>query len=107
MRLTVLVDNQAARNLSAEWGLSFFIEVDNRRILFDMGASELFLANAARLNINLLELDYLVLSHGHNVSPVQLHPCHCTDLDSKFALGQVSLIREVSTGLQLNYQSGD
>ncbi len=65
MRLTVLVDNQAARNLRAEWGLSIFIEADNHRILFDVGASDLFLANAARLKINFLELDYLVLSHGH------------------------------------------
>lgn len=65
MRLTVLIDNQAARNLNAEWGLSIFIEADNQRILFDVGASELFLTNAAKLKINLLDLDYLVLSHGH------------------------------------------
>jgi 7,8-dihydropterin-6-yl-methyl-4-(beta-D-ribofuranosyl)aminobenzene 5'-phosphate synthase len=65
MRLTVLVDNQAARNLYAEWGLSFFIEADGQRILFDVGASDLFLNNATRLQVDLLNLDYLILSHGH------------------------------------------
>ncbi len=65
MRLTVLVDNQAARNLRAEWGLSIFIEADNQKCLFDVGASDLFLANAALLKINLRDLDYLILSHGH------------------------------------------
>lgn len=65
MRLTVLVDNQADRNLRAEWGLSIFIKADNQKILFDVGASDLFLTNAAKLDINLSELDCLVLSHGH------------------------------------------
>jgi 7,8-dihydropterin-6-yl-methyl-4-(beta-D-ribofuranosyl)aminobenzene 5'-phosphate synthase len=65
MRLTVLVDNNAGHNLAGEWGLSFFIEVDGRRILFDTGASDLFLKNAARLKIDLLNLDYLIFSHGH------------------------------------------
>jgi 7,8-dihydropterin-6-yl-methyl-4-(beta-D-ribofuranosyl)aminobenzene 5'-phosphate synthase len=65
MRLTILVDNQAARNLNAEWGLSIFIEADGARILLDVGASDLFLTNAARLNVDLLHLDYLILSHGH------------------------------------------
>jgi 7,8-dihydropterin-6-yl-methyl-4-(beta-D-ribofuranosyl)aminobenzene 5'-phosphate synthase len=65
MRLTVLVDNQAARNLYAEWGLSIFIAADGQRILLDVGASDLFLTNAARLQVDLLDLDYLILSHGH------------------------------------------
>lgn len=65
MRLTILVDNQASQKLRAEWGLSIFIEADHKKILFDVGASDLFLTNAASLKVNLMELDYLVLSHGH------------------------------------------
>jgi 7,8-dihydropterin-6-yl-methyl-4-(beta-D-ribofuranosyl)aminobenzene 5'-phosphate synthase len=65
MRLTILVDNNAGHNLAGEWGLSFFIEADGRNILFDTGASDLFLKNAVRLKIDLLSLDYLIFSHGH------------------------------------------
>jgi 7,8-dihydropterin-6-yl-methyl-4-(beta-D-ribofuranosyl)aminobenzene 5'-phosphate synthase len=65
MRLTVLVDNQAAPYFYAEWGLSIFIEAEGQRILLDVGASDLFLNNAARLKIDLLKLNYLVLTHGH------------------------------------------
>jgi 7,8-dihydropterin-6-yl-methyl-4-(beta-D-ribofuranosyl)aminobenzene 5'-phosphate synthase len=65
MRLTVLVDNQASFALRGEWGLSFFIEAEGQRILFDFGVSDLFLTNAARLKIDLLKLDCLILSHGH------------------------------------------
>jgi 7,8-dihydropterin-6-yl-methyl-4-(beta-D-ribofuranosyl)aminobenzene 5'-phosphate synthase len=65
MRLTVLVENQASFNFGGEWGLSIFIEAEGQRILFDFGVSDLFLTNAAQLKINLLKLDYMVLSHGH------------------------------------------
>jgi 7,8-dihydropterin-6-yl-methyl-4-(beta-D-ribofuranosyl)aminobenzene 5'-phosphate synthase len=65
MRLTVLVENQASFALRGEWGLSVFIEAEGQRILFDFGVSDLLLANAARLQVDLLKLDYLVLSHGH------------------------------------------
>jgi 7,8-dihydropterin-6-yl-methyl-4-(beta-D-ribofuranosyl)aminobenzene 5'-phosphate synthase len=65
MRLTVLVENQASFYLRGEWGLSIFIEAEGQRILFDFGFSDLFLNNAARLKIDLLKLDYLILSHGH------------------------------------------
>jgi 7,8-dihydropterin-6-yl-methyl-4-(beta-D-ribofuranosyl)aminobenzene 5'-phosphate synthase len=65
MRLTVLVENQASFYLRGEWGLSFFIEAEGQRILFDFGVSDLFLINAALLKIDLSKLDYLILSHGH------------------------------------------
>jgi 7,8-dihydropterin-6-yl-methyl-4-(beta-D-ribofuranosyl)aminobenzene 5'-phosphate synthase len=65
MRLTILMDNQAANNLNSEWGLSFLIEADGQKILLDTGVSGQFLENAARLGFTLTDLDYLVLSHGH------------------------------------------
>ena len=67
MKLTVLVDNNSLidRYFFAEPGLSFFIEDGNIRILFDVGYSDIFIRNAYKLKIDLLDLDYLVFSHGH------------------------------------------
>jgi len=67
LSLTVLVDNSAStdRDLSGEDGLSFFIETEGTKILFDTGLSGLFLANAEKLATGLRDLDYVVLSHGH------------------------------------------
>ena len=65
MRVTVLADNNASPCLAAEWGLSMLIEAEGKKILFDLGASDVFLRNAARLNIDPLNLDYIVISHGH------------------------------------------
>ncbi len=45
--------------------MSFFIEDNGQRVLFDTGYSNAFLKNASKMSINLLDLDHLVLSHGH------------------------------------------
>jgi 7,8-dihydropterin-6-yl-methyl-4-(beta-D-ribofuranosyl)aminobenzene 5'-phosphate synthase len=65
MQITVLVDNNSAPHLYGEWGLSFLIEDQGIRVLFDTGGSDLFIQNAAKLGVDLLDLDYIVLSHGH------------------------------------------
>ncbi len=67
MKLTVLVDNNTLidRYFLAEPALSFFIQTGNKNILFDTGYSDIFIRNAEKMGINLKELDYLVLSHGH------------------------------------------
>jgi len=67
MRLTVLVDNNTFidRYFYGEPALSFFIELKNKKILFDTGYSDIFIKNARKMNINLLDLDFVVLSHGH------------------------------------------
>lgn len=64
MNIRVLVDNHASGNYSAEWGLSFYIE-NGDKLLFDFGASDLFLKNAKKLDVDVMEADYFVLSHGH------------------------------------------
>lgn len=67
MRVTVLMENAAdAPGFAAEHGLSLWIETAGRRILFDMGASDAFAENAARLGIRLEDADWAVISHGHN-----------------------------------------
>ena len=65
MNLTVLSEMRAMDGFESEHGLSFLIEVDRKRILFDTGASNLYIRNAARLGIDLEEVDRIVLSHGH------------------------------------------
>ncbi len=68
MKLTVLVDNNSLidKYYYAEPALSFFIEADGKKILFDAGYSDLFIKNAEKLGIDLTETDIVALSHGHN-----------------------------------------
>lgn len=61
----VLVDNEAMAPFEAEYGLSFWIEADGRRILFDTGQGKTLLQNARRANVDLTTIDHLVISHGH------------------------------------------
>ncbi|EOC99741.1 MBL fold metallo-hydrolase [Caldisalinibacter kiritimatiensis] len=65
VRLTVLVDNNTLCTLKGEWGLSYFIEDEDKKILFDTGYSDLFIKNAEKLDINIEDTDYIVFSHGH------------------------------------------
>ena len=51
MRLIVLNDNKPGEKCSAEHGLSFLIE-DDKKILFDIGPSDIFLKNAQIRNSN-------------------------------------------------------
>lgn len=64
MKLKVLVENIASGRLKAEWGLSYIIESD-QRILFDTGASDLFLKNAELMELDLNPIKKVLLSHGH------------------------------------------
>ncbi|MEA3461364.1 MAG: MBL fold metallo-hydrolase [Bacteroidota bacterium] len=65
MNLRVLSEVKAMDGFEAEHGLSFLIEVDQLMILFDTGASDLYKHSAARLGIDLEQVDRIVLSHGH------------------------------------------
>lgn len=65
LEMTVLIDNIAAEPLVGEWGLSILIAADDRRILLDTGASNLFARNAEYLSIDLGTIDTGVLSHAH------------------------------------------
>lgn len=66
MKITVLTENTTTNEkVIAEHGLSLYIEACGRKILFDMGQTDLFLQNAAVLGIDLTKVDVAVLSHGH------------------------------------------
>jgi len=68
MKVTLLVDNQTFVDhyYYGEPGISYYIETGGKKILFDVGYSDVFLENAVKMGINLLDTDYLALSHGHD-----------------------------------------
>ncbi len=65
MKATVLIDNIAKDKLKGEWGLSIFIQHEDKRILLDTGAGGNFALNAERLGVPLKKTDFGVLSHAH------------------------------------------
>lgn len=66
MKIKTLVENTSISNeFKSEHGLSLYIETRKHKLLFDLGASTLFIENAKILGIDLLEVDLVVISHGH------------------------------------------
>ncbi|MEG0228752.1 MAG: MBL fold metallo-hydrolase [Lachnospiraceae bacterium] len=68
MKIQVLVDNYTYidQYYVGEPGVSYYIEMDGNRILFDTGYSNIYLQNAEAMGIDLPNLTHIVLSHGHN-----------------------------------------
>lgn len=68
MKLIVLVDNNTMidRYFCGEPAVSYYIECDGQNYLFDTGYSNIFIKNANKMGINLLNLNAIVISHGHN-----------------------------------------
>ena len=91
LKWTVLSDNRSDDSrLSTEHGLSIFLQTTNEReqcdaciniaerggvrrsqterhkILLDTGASDVFIRNAEQLGIDLSDVDYVFISHGHS-----------------------------------------
>lgn len=69
MKITVLSENTISEKnknlaLKEEHGLSLHIQ-EKKNILFDMGQTNLFESNAKKLNIDIANVDYGILSHGH------------------------------------------
>jgi 7,8-dihydropterin-6-yl-methyl-4-(beta-D-ribofuranosyl)aminobenzene 5'-phosphate synthase len=66
MKITILTENCAGGRFLAEHGLSHLIEIDDEKILFDTGHSDVFLKNARQMDIDIeKEVNTIVLSHGH------------------------------------------
>lgn len=68
MKITVLVDNNTLidRYFLGEPGVAFLVQEGDRKVLFDTGYSDIFISNAQKLGIGFNDLDYIVISHGHN-----------------------------------------
>lgn len=65
VRLTIVVDNQAADGLTAEHGFSLWVETPKQNILFDTGQEHALLTNLAALGVDPRIASAMVLSHGH------------------------------------------
>lgn len=66
MKIHILTDNQTRKcPFLAEHGLSLFINHERGDILFDTGRSDVFLRNAAAMNLDIGTAAHIVLSHGH------------------------------------------
>jgi 7,8-dihydropterin-6-yl-methyl-4-(beta-D-ribofuranosyl)aminobenzene 5'-phosphate synthase len=66
IQITTIIDNYAPSSpLYGEHGLSILIESNEKKILMDVGQSNLFAENAKTLKLNLEEITDLVISHGH------------------------------------------
>lgn len=66
IKIATLMENNTSRSeLYKEHGLSIYIQADDKCILFDTGQTDNYLKNAEKLNIDLSQLDYIVLSHSH------------------------------------------
>ncbi len=63
--LGLLENNKVEKGLIAKHGLSIYIETNGKKILFDVGPDGTFEENAKKLGVDISEVDYLVISHGH------------------------------------------
>jgi 7,8-dihydropterin-6-yl-methyl-4-(beta-D-ribofuranosyl)aminobenzene 5'-phosphate synthase len=67
IKITALMDNIASehKGLIAEHGLSYYIETEESKILFDCGGSIHPFINAKKMNLSFEEVHTVVFSHGH------------------------------------------
>lgn len=66
MKLISLMDDKSdSSKFKHEHGLSYYIELNDKKILFDTGKTSLFIDNAKTLGVKLEAVEIVVLSHGH------------------------------------------
>jgi len=67
MRITLIYDNEVYKEgLEADWGFSCLVEAENKKILFDTGASgRILLSNMEKLKIEPSSIDEVFISHPH------------------------------------------
>lgn len=66
MKIKTLIENTSCGDMwEKEHGLSLYLETDMHKLLFDTGKSGLFLTNAARMELDISQIDTVIISHGH------------------------------------------
>lgn len=96
MRIVSLIENNCNNeNLIREHGLSLYIEFEHKKILFDTGFSGDFIKNAEKLKINLKDIDYVIISHGHSD--------HCGGLKEFFKINNKGIVFLKSSAIKDYY----
>ena len=103
VKINVLIDNQPSNEglLEYEHGLSFYIETGCSRVLCDMGASDKFMFNASCMGIDLSEIDFAFVSHGHAD-----HTGGLPDYLKKFGEKKVYLSERISKEMYFSSRRG-
>lgn len=66
MKIVCLMENTSCHeDMEVQHGLSFYIEWQGKKLLFDTGASNRFLKNALKREVDLQKVDTAIISHGH------------------------------------------
>ncbi|MCB1223176.1 MAG: MBL fold metallo-hydrolase, partial [Mesotoga sp.] len=65
MKITVLCNDKGLEGFKSEHGISFFIELNGKKFLFDTGSTDVAVKNAEKLGIDLSEVESIIISHGH------------------------------------------
>lgn len=63
--VTLLEKESQQKGLKSSHGLSLYIELQDKKILFDVGPGTQYISNAMKLGVDLSDVDYLFVSHGH------------------------------------------
>ena len=64
-KFTFLMDDKPGPGMLNEHGLSVFVETQNTNFIFDTGQSSCFTENAEGLDVDLANIEFGVVSHGH------------------------------------------
>lgn len=66
MIIKTLVENTSiSEEFTSDHGLCLYIETKKHKLMFDLGASALFVKNAKKMDVDLAAVDVVILSHGH------------------------------------------
>lgn len=102
MKLVVLVDNNTYidQYYCGEPAVSYYIEDEDTKLLFDVGYSSLFLENMNKLCIDINNINTIAISHGHND-----HTGGLKYLFERNNEGNISIIAHPSTFREKSFES--
>ncbi|MBW6536632.1 MAG: hypothetical protein K0B11_16605 [Mariniphaga sp.] len=92
MKIHILTENCAGGHFLAEHGLSYLVEIDDQKILFDTGHSDV------QNEQTLKTIEYFKTNQIE-----QVFPSHCTELPALAAFYDAFQNRQIKTGMVLEF----